>query len=327
MTLVMLFLAAILFIGAEYQSDSKKFFDKNSSNAMRGFWCLVIVLVHIPSMYQNRIQNMIGSFAYIGVTFFFMTSAYGLRFSIEKNPDSIKHFWRKRLPKLIVPCILVNIVELGINAIQKEQISIVKILYINQWVQWLLVCYMFFWITYRFVKKNRDLIICSLVVGFSLCIYFFDIHITQTTWCTEVFGFLYGILLFNEKERIYKWVNQKWIKKSIFFCLAGIGIGGVYLQFKEVWFLGDYFLKIILGISIIIIMLAFNIQFKIGNKISLFLGNISYEIYLLQWTVMALVTSFHLNNSGIYIIAVLLITILIAWVVHKIVNLVWKILI
>lgn len=101
----------------------------------------------------------------------------------------------------------------------------------------------------------------------------------------------------------------------------------MYLQFKEVWFLGDYFLKIILGISIIIIMLAFNIQFKIGNKISLFLGNISYEIYLLQWTVMALVTSFHLNNSGIYIIAVLVITILIAWVVHKIVNLVWKILI
>lgn len=41
------------------------FFNKENSNALRGFWCLIVVLVHVPGAYQNRIQDIIGSFAYI----------------------------------------------------------------------------------------------------------------------------------------------------------------------------------------------------------------------------------------------------------------------
>ena len=89
MTFILLFLAGLLLVGAEYKPDSKHFFDIDNTNALRGFWCLIVVLVHIPAVYQNPIQDMIGSFAYIGVTFFFMTSAYGLRLAVDKKPESI----------------------------------------------------------------------------------------------------------------------------------------------------------------------------------------------------------------------------------------------
>lgn len=76
---ITLFLAVVLFAGATVYDDGQHFFDMSNSNALRGFWCLIVILVHIPAAYQNRIQDMIGSFAYIGVTFYFMTSAYGLK--------------------------------------------------------------------------------------------------------------------------------------------------------------------------------------------------------------------------------------------------------
>lgn len=60
------------------------FFNLTNTTAMRGFWCIIVILVHIPAVYQNRIQDLMGSFAYIGVTFFFMTSAYGLKVGAKR---------------------------------------------------------------------------------------------------------------------------------------------------------------------------------------------------------------------------------------------------
>lgn len=155
MLLIMSFLAFELLYKAEYRPECYTLFDKQNSNAMRGFWCLVVILVHIPASYQNRIQDMLGSFAYIGVTFFFMTSAYGLNLGIKKAPDSIRYFWRKRLPKLLIPIILINIVSLIFRVIEGNKISFSALININGWVQWLLVCYFIFWAANRFVSIDR----------------------------------------------------------------------------------------------------------------------------------------------------------------------------
>lgn len=100
---ILLVLAALLLAGAKYRPNGEHFFNRENSGAMRGFWCLIVVLVHIPATYQNRAQDMLGSFAYVGVTFFFLTSACGLRLAAVKRPESLKAFWRNRLPKLLVP--------------------------------------------------------------------------------------------------------------------------------------------------------------------------------------------------------------------------------
>ena len=72
---ILLCLLGLLLAGAKYSPDGAHFFDRENSGAMRGFWCLIVALVHVPAGYQNRLQDMIGSFAYVGVTFFFLTSA------------------------------------------------------------------------------------------------------------------------------------------------------------------------------------------------------------------------------------------------------------
>ena len=176
---ILIFLGLTLLMGAQVSDTDSHFFNKENSNALRGFWCLVVVLVHIPAAYQNRIQDLIGSFAYIGVTFFFMTSAYGLRLSIDKSSN--KYFWRIRLPKLLIPCLVVNILGIAISFIRGDEISIWSLISINDWVLWLLVCYFIFWITYKFIGGYQDTIICLLTIAFSITVYLFKDQIARTT--------------------------------------------------------------------------------------------------------------------------------------------------
>lgn len=149
MLFIMAFLGFELIIGAKTIDDTH-FFNKDNTNALRGFWCLIIILVHVPAAYQNKMQDMIGSFAYIGVTFFFMTSAYGLRLSVEKGKN-VNGFWRRRLPKLLIPCLLVNIIRILFNIIEGSEFSVWNFVTINGWVLWLLVCYLIFWTSYKFI--------------------------------------------------------------------------------------------------------------------------------------------------------------------------------
>lgn len=99
---------------------------------------------------------MIGSFAYIGVTFFFMTSAYGLRLQLGNNPEKVNTFWRNRLPKLLIPCVVVNLFSVILKLWTKEEVQLIELVKINDWVMWLMICYIFFWMSYKFVVGGAE---------------------------------------------------------------------------------------------------------------------------------------------------------------------------
>lgn len=324
MGIICIFLLFIVIYRFEYNSDGNVgFFDLKNSKALRGFWCLIVVLVHVPEEYQNVIQDMIGSFAYIGVTFFFMTSAYGLTLGIKKRPDSIKGFWIKRLPRIIIPNLMSNIFfGLLLWACINEKRSFIGFISINIWVRWLLVCYLAFWICNYFIRDNKKratLIMCALVISISFLFYFLkvtEIFITSA-WCTEMFGFVWGALLAVYYEELLKFFQKRWIRKVVVSCLLAGIIGIAYLKFKPIIFLGDYVLKIILGIAILIFILILNSKISIGNKIIWFLGDISFEVYLSHWWVFQLVSGLFANiSSGVFILISLILTVLFSTIIH-----------
>lgn len=163
----------------------------------------------------------------------------------------------------------------------------------------------------------RDAIICIFVTAFSVVVYAMKEHISSNTWCPEIFGFVWGIVFSNIKDKFAAWAGEKWLMKSCVSCmLAGI-VGIAYLKFKPVAFFGDYLLKIFLGVLIITFMLVLNSHIRIGNRVSLFLGGISYEVYLLQYCVFEIVSYFDSEiSSGGFIIICICMTLLIAWLIN-----------
>lgn len=315
---ILLFLAGLLLAGAKFRPDGAHFFDRENSGAMRGFWCLIVVLVHVPAGYQNRLQDMLGSFAYVGVTFFFLTSAYGLRLAAEKRPESIRYFWRHRLPKLLVPCVLANAVRMAAYAAGGSRVSPWMLVRIGGWVRWLLVCYLIFWLCYRFLsEKYRDWAVCGLAAVFSLVVY--GMKPDTTTWCPEVLGFAWGILLGRWKNRFTGWTDKGWLAKNAGLCLLAGILGVGYLMGKGIPFWGDYVLKIVLGVAILGFVLGLNTKISMGNRVSRLLGTISYEVFLLHdVSFFVLEKAFPGLNSGVFILMSLLVTAALSLAVQRI---------
>ena len=153
MGLLVLGLAITTLWGIKYQPDKNSFMTIEDTTFLRGFWCIIVVLVHVPAMFQNRIQDMLGSFAYIGVTFFFMTSAYGLKWSMEHKPGYMDHFWKRRLPGILIPALIANAFSVIIHGFAGDDITFLSFLNINSWVKVLLLYYFVFWIVYKMVPK------------------------------------------------------------------------------------------------------------------------------------------------------------------------------
>lgn len=322
MLLILGFLA-FLILFRDSKGRSSSFLDPEASGCMRGFWCLIVLLVHIPAEHQNTIQDAIGSFAFVGVTFFFMMSSYGLTLSALKKPDTyLKGFWSRRLLRLMLPMLFVNVFTVAAEYVTLGKFNPWQLISLTNWVRQILIFYLLFWLVHSlFAKysvkvKNNILIIITLML--SVIIYFTG-GFGVMGWPTETMGFVYGILLASQKERFNQFALKKWWIKALGAFVLSAVTGVAYLKFKEIPLAGDYLLKILLGIAILLLIFIFNAKVSIGNPVSRFLGSISYEVYLFHSVAFIVLDGISVKlSSGVYIISSLIITVLLSFAVNRI---------
>ncbi len=326
MLFVTAFLALVVAYKAELLSVNDGFFDQDNTKALRGFWCLVVIMVHVPAVYSNRIQDLIGSLAYIGVTFFFMTSGYGLTISTANSPNGTKGFWRRRLPKLIiVNLVLYFLGSLVYTLLLHATIGLNQVINANKWLVWLIACYFVFWIADQLFKNvfYRKLFTILTIFVCSVMIYFLQMRgiIAGTTWTTECYGFIWGVTLASFRLKFIETFSDKWLVKLVTSCCIALILGLLYLKLKPVPFWGDYILKIILGLAITLFVLIANTRVVIRNKLSLFLGSISLEIFLAHGYVLDLLNGIRQwGSSALYIVSAIILTVLIAYIAHLFSN-------
>ena len=58
MSLLVIALLVSIVSGARSDQNKDSFMSIDDTTFLRGFWCIVVVLVHVPVMYQNRVQDM-----------------------------------------------------------------------------------------------------------------------------------------------------------------------------------------------------------------------------------------------------------------------------
>lgn len=328
MGVLVLAIALITVWGFKYSPEKDSFLSKGDAIFFRGFWCIIVVLVHIPAVYQNRIQDMIGSFGYIGVTFFFLTSAFGIKNSIAHKENYMDRFWRNRIPGLLIPAFFVAVIIVIGQVIAGLPETIPAMLYNSMcWLIVLLLFYFVVWAVYFislkvFKQKEghwQDAVICLIVLAFSLIDRFTDVKITLI-WIVEPLGFAYGIMAACNSEKIKQWIAKKWLAKVIVLFILSVALGLMYLKFKPVPVFGDYLLKIVLGMSLTMLIFQATGKIKVGNKANNFLGNISYEIFLIHGFVLdtlAILFKDRSDLSGLYICSSLVVTVIMAVIIDR----------
>ena len=163
----------------------------------------------------------------------------------------------------------------------------------------------------------QEISICVVCITWSLIEY--TTGILAMGWWVERLGFMYGVLLAANYNKINKWIHRSWIKKTIATMIVAGILGVAYLSFKRVPFWGDYLLKIILGIAITAFMLETVSSLRVGNKVNKFLGNISYEVYLLHGIVFGVLNLIGIKfNSGVFIVGSILFTVLVSIGLQKV---------
>ena len=111
--------------------------------------------------------------------------------------------------------------------------------------------------------------------------------------------------------------HNRLLKVFILVSLSGV-LGVLYLKYKMVFFLGGYLLKILLGVSLILLLFTATSCRRFGDKVSLWLGNVSYEVYLSHGIVMWGLSRCLPNgvDSGLFILLTVIVTLGLSTLVH-----------
>lgn len=328
-SLIPLFLLFTILWKSKRKVDDSFFFSLDYTTTLKGVCAIVIIFVHTPLSFQNPLQDAIGSFAYVAVTLFFLISAYGMQLNAEKKENYLCNFWRNRLVSLLMPCFLINIVKFLYDSAVLNNVHIGNLWKINGYVKVLLEYCVLFYAVMLLKKKGllkHNLFVKTLlVVGIALSSLFLYLKnesnaiSAQLGWCYERFGLIWGLFLYSFFPNYLKWLNNKRNQKSVCFFLLSTLLGILYLKFKTEWFWGEYILKIVLGLSLIILLFLLSQRRIFYNQISKFLGDISYEIYLSHGFIMGIIEYFSPNiNSGLFLISSIVLTILFSYFVHTI---------
>ena len=310
----------VVLYGSKEAENQNGFMSREYTTIMKAVCCIIVILVHIPAAYTNRLQDAMGSFAYVCVTLFFLMSAYGMSLSKERRRNYMQHFWRNRLAALLIPQLLINIcstIWVYINT-QKEYASL---FHINNYVVVLLGYCFWFWLVYQGRRWYGHRIANTLLVGgviiSSLGSYFF-MEKDANYWCYERWGLVWGVLLYLFLPEIKKRVCPS-KNRILLFGVLSLVLGVAYLYFKTVFFWGEYLLKVVLGVVLITLLFILSSKRTLGNRVADYLGDISYEVYLSHGFVMGVIEWFHPElSSGVFILSTVIITICFSAAVHTV---------
>jgi len=185
---------------------------------------------------------------------------------------------------------------------------------------------LWFWIISlgrKFYNENTAIVLLvSGVVVSSVLSYFMTYPTSETSaraaWPFERWGLVWGVLLyaFFAKAKQFVLPDKAKVATLAFLCCA---LGVAYLKSKMEFFWGEYLLKIVLGLAIIVFLFTISSKRAFGNKVAFFLGGISYEVYLSHGFVMHVLDDCcPTMPSGAFILTTVALTIAFSTAIHYI---------
>ena len=214
MNLLYSFLCFILFFSIYVRKNVRhtdiRLMSMDYTQVLRGVAILMVMLQHLSGfVLGSRIFTPFGG---AGVAVFLIISGYGL--SISTNKKGLKGFWTKKLVRVFLPWLFVWLTMVLLNGEKKFSAPSLSALFLldstNWYLQYLLLCYLSFYISHKWFYKFRWLLLsCFFILSFA---FWGNIQAEQSC------SFLIGCLI-AEKAKLFKWIVEKIKVIFIFSCL------------------------------------------------------------------------------------------------------------
>ncbi|MBR1849529.1 MAG: acyltransferase [Lachnospiraceae bacterium] len=303
---------------------SESYLSHDQMMAIRTFACLSIILHHLTqriTSYGSKPAGPITIYNYIGflcTAIFFFSSGYGLLFSFTHKESYLKGFLRKRLPAVLVPFILVNLLTILVLrhfhvpgtksgvATTLKQILGLELLDGNGWyIVEIVVLYVVFAILFSKIK-NKDVAL-ALTILFTLALIAFsflrghdfddqkETYFMGEWWYNSTITFAFGLLYARLKEQIEKSFRKHYkIFLGVFLVLTpawtylGIQVCnrfGYYHEMLPTYHRDALISLIVQSLNCIIVvtfLLLLNLKISLGNKALTYMGSIQLMLFLVH---------------------------------------------
>lgn len=301
-------------------------FDREKTLPMRGVLALLIVLHHFFCQMPNGYQPK-EFFVYLGATIvaiFFFISGYGLTVQyLIKGKNYFNGFIKKRLLKLIVPLVITivvyKIVTNNYNFLNtfhglKNGLTPTPFTW---FVYTIIAYYLGFYIIFKHLKLQTALMV---MIGFTFLYEYITIsQHWDSCWYSATpainVGMYYAAYENQIKQKlITKPITSFFIISTIVIMFFGYAILNSKLQLSLPF--GDFVVFWVIPPIVTIVSYYYK---QHNNKILNFLGNISYEIYIVHG-IYVLQFSPMKENKILYLAAIYAATIITAFIINKINN-------
>lgn len=292
------------------------FLSVESGKSIRGLLAIIIVLHHLTDQIAVADSGIIfRSFNYIGflaVSVFFFISGYGLQKQYINNENYKKGFLKKRLPGVLFPYIIINLVVWALSFTADAPYSAKDVLmgFVNgnpmvthSWyIISILIFYIVFWALMMLCKKRYTLMLLGGAIYYVLYALFCIKMGYGAWWYNTAHLLVIGMFWALFEEKILNVLKKRfWTVSLSAFAIFAV----LFLIIRKIPDNGLPKNSIFAAGFFVLFLLLFLMKVKIGNPILKYLGGISLELYLCHSIFLSLFRSAHIyiENNILYALA------------------------
>ena len=311
------------------------YLSNKSTKSLKGLLALLIIFHHISQKITTG-ENF-SNFEYMGryiVALFFFLSGYGLYFQYSNNPTYMENFLKKRLVRIFIPFFVFIVIYVIYRATLGEDINVAfflsfwkdhsNIIYNGWFINSIIVLYVIFYVS--LVRKDSKIAEYKLVF-LTLVYIFWKAYQNHGDWeYVSIMAFLLGVFWTKNRVSI-----DKLLEKNYFIFLVSFSILMYVFHYYEVimkiiGITNKYVYYGIVGnlctMVFVVYFLLLTNKLNFSNKYLDFLGDISFEIYMIHGLVMHYLGKFFVSsdvNDVLYTIMVLFVSIVSAYYIKRLI--------
>lgn len=266
---------------------------------------------------------------------FFFISGYGLYVQNNRKEDYLDDFLSKRLSKILTPFIAISSIYLIYRSINGQVLSSLffidlfrkgsTVIYNGWFVDIIILMYIFFYISFRLCSNKTIAILVNTIF-----IIFYIVLVIRLEygfwWYNSSLPFVLGLLWAKNKNSIDEILNKYYF--IVLVCIISLLFISHQYSFvlKKLHLVDSYSYAFLANIDNVIFTLFFILiarKIDFSNKYLLFLGKISFELYMIHGLVMSIFGKYFVTsrlNDVIFTTLVLIVSVFLAWLINLIIK-------